>query len=80
MDRPLTEAALAAVELASADPRRARIDARAVCDAARRNPEARTIAERALGLAAQELNDVEQQGEAHALDNVSEKHNARCIE
>jgi hypothetical protein len=59
LDRPLTEAALAAVELATSDPRRARIDARAVRDAARADPEARTIAERALGLAAQELNDVD---------------------
>jgi tetratricopeptide (TPR) repeat protein len=59
LDRPLTEAALAAVELAVSDPRRARIDARAVSAAARRDPEARTIAERALGLAAQELNDVD---------------------
>ena len=59
MDRPLTEAALAAVELATSDPRRARIDAVAVRDAARSDPEARTIAERALGLAAQELNDVD---------------------
>ncbi len=59
MDRPLTEAALAAVELATSDPRRARIDAAAVRDAARADPEARTIAERALGLAAQELNDVD---------------------
>ena len=38
LDRPLTEAALAAVELATSDPRRARIDARAVCDAARPIP------------------------------------------
>ena len=59
MDRPLTEAALAAVELATSDPRRARIDARVVRDAARSDPEARSIAERALGLAAQELNDVD---------------------
>ena len=59
MDRPLTEAALAAVELATSDPRRARLDAGAVRDAARADPEARTIAERALGLAAQELNDVD---------------------
>ncbi len=36
-----------------------RASTRAVCDAARRNPEARSIAERALGLAAQELNDVD---------------------
>ena len=58
MDRPLTEAALAAVELAGSDPRRARLDASAVLAAARRDPEARTVAERALGLAAQELNDL----------------------
>jgi len=59
LDRPLTEAALAAVELAGSDPRRARLDASAVLAAARGDPEARSIAERALGLAAQELNDLD---------------------
>jgi len=59
LDRSLTEAALAAVELAGSDPRRARLEADAVLAAARRDPEARTVAERALGLAAQELNDLD---------------------
>jgi len=69
LDRPLTEAALAAIELAGSDPRRARLDASAVLAAAHRDPEARTVAERALGLAAQELNDLD----------VSRRHLRRAV-